>query len=94
MEHAKRIKRTPGHNKGGELATYKPAELARILGIARNGVYAALRSGKIPHIRIGRRFVIPRTAVTAWFASSLQLAVPPFIDADAAKEGIFKTTGS
>ena len=75
MEHAKRINRTPRHDKESEIATYKRAELARILGIARNGVYAALRNGKIPHIRIGRRFVIPRAAVIAWFASALQSAV-------------------
>ena len=49
--------------------TYSPGDLARLLGIARNGVYSALRSGKIPHIRIGRRFVIPRAAVDAWLAS-------------------------
>jgi excisionase family DNA binding protein len=49
--------------------TYTPGELARLLGIARNGVYSALRNGKIPHIRIGRRFVIPCTAVDAWLAS-------------------------
>src|SRR5580658_6478874 len=30
--------------------TYTPGELARLLGIARNGVYSALRNGKIPHI--------------------------------------------
>jgi excisionase family DNA binding protein len=75
MEHAKRINGTPRHDKGDEIATYKPADLARILGIARNGAYAALRNGKIPHIRIGRRFVIPHVAVNAWFASALQSAV-------------------
>ncbi|MGO9274078.1 MAG: helix-turn-helix domain-containing protein [Terriglobia bacterium] len=63
----------PGTTGASSLPTYKPAELARILGIARNGVYAALRSGT--HIRIGRRFVIPRTAVNAWFARALQSAV-------------------
>lgn len=74
MEHSKTIKGSRRHIES-EFATLKPAELARILGIARNGVYAALRSGKIPHIRIGRRFVIPRSALNAWFASALQPAV-------------------
>jgi excisionase family DNA binding protein len=69
-----RLNGTRRHNRGSELATYKAAELARILGIARNGVYAALRSGKIPHLRIGRRFVIPRAALNAWLASALQPA--------------------
>jgi excisionase family DNA binding protein len=50
-------------------ATYSPDELARVLGVARNTVYANLRAGKIPHVKMGRRFVIPRAAVDAWFAA-------------------------
>jgi excisionase family DNA binding protein len=50
-------------------AIYTPSELARVLGISRNGVYAALRNGTIPHVRIGRRFVIPKTAVKSWLAT-------------------------
>jgi len=47
-------------------ATFTPDELALVLGISRNGVYTALRNGTIPHVRIGRRFVIPRKAVESW----------------------------
>lgn len=50
-------------------ATYTPGELAVILNISRNGVYSALRDGTIPHVRIGRRFVIPRAAVQSWLGS-------------------------
>lgn len=34
-------------------------EAARMLGIARNSAYAAVRDGSIPSLRLGRRVVIP-----------------------------------
>ncbi len=45
-------------------------ELAAYLGISRQGVYAGLRKGKIPHIRLGKRFIIPRAAVDEWLRSA------------------------
>jgi excisionase family DNA binding protein len=48
--------------------TYTPEELARILGISRNGVYRGLRDGTIPHVRIGNRYVIPKMSVGSWLA--------------------------
>jgi excisionase family DNA binding protein len=71
MAHQRKPRGTPSSHlgRGGANATYSPGDLARVLGISRNGVYAALRSGKIPHIRIGRRFVIPKAAVDSWFHS-------------------------
>lgn len=38
-------------------------EVARILGIGRNTAYEAVRSGAIPSIRIGKRYVIPVDAL-------------------------------
>ena len=71
MRQQKTLKAAPGSHVGqdGATATYRPDDLARMLGISRNGVYTALRNGKIPHIRIGRRFVIPKAAVESWFQS-------------------------
>lgn len=45
-------------------------ELASYLGISRQGAYSALRRGEIPHIRLGRRFVIPRAAVDEWLRAA------------------------
>jgi len=50
--------------------TYTPDELAEILGLGRTLVYANLKSGKIPAIRIGNRFVIPRSGIAEWLKSS------------------------
>lgn len=38
-----------------------PEELAdaKLLPIARNGIYDALNRGEIEHFRVGRKFVIP-----------------------------------
>jgi excisionase family DNA binding protein len=46
-------------------------ELAgRALGIQRSSAYAAIKSGELPHIRIGRRIAVP----TAWLRRKLQMA--------------------
>jgi excisionase family DNA binding protein len=47
-------------------------ELARELGISRQSAYAALRGGKIPSIRLGKRFIIARSAVAEWLKNSLR----------------------
>jgi hypothetical protein len=45
-------------------------ELAgRALGIRRSSAYAAIRSGELPHIKIGRRIAVP----TAWLRRKLQI---------------------
>jgi excisionase family DNA binding protein len=41
-------------------------ELASYIGLGRTNTYAALRNGKIPSIRIGKKFVIPRSAIKKW----------------------------
>ena len=43
--------------------TYTVEEAANILGLGRSSAYAAVRSGDIPSIRIGARYLIPRVAL-------------------------------
>jgi excisionase family DNA binding protein len=45
-------------------------EAARELGIGRSSAYAAARAGELPALRIGRRLVIPRSALEAWLAGA------------------------
>jgi excisionase family DNA binding protein len=40
-------------------------EARRLLGLSRELAYAAVRSGEIPSIRIGRRLLVPRKALLA-----------------------------
>lgn len=37
-----------------------PGELAKLMGCSRPVIDTALKDGKIPHIRLGRRYFIPR----------------------------------
>ncbi len=46
------------------------AELAQDLGISRQSAYSGIRAGTIPAIRLGKRFIIPRSAVQEWLKSA------------------------
>lgn len=60
-----------------ERATYSPQEVAAKLGICERGVYDALKQKRIPHMRFGRRYVIPREAFDKWLAS---VTVPSMLE--------------
>jgi excisionase family DNA binding protein len=45
-------------------------ELAKEIGISRQAAYSALHRGVIPHIRIGKRFILPRSAITEWLRTA------------------------
>ncbi|MDT4941026.1 MAG: Helix-turn-helix domain [Pseudonocardiales bacterium] len=38
-------------------------QTATLLGISRGLAFAAVRTGEIPHVRIGRRIIVPRDAL-------------------------------
>jgi excisionase family DNA binding protein len=51
--------------------TYKSvAELAADLGLSERSTRAALRRGEIPHIRVGRRFILPKSAIAEWLRTA------------------------
>jgi len=35
-------------------------ETASMLGISRNSAYEGIRRGEIPHLRVGKRLLVPR----------------------------------
>ena len=41
-------------------------EFAREIGISRQSAYAALRNNTIPHIRLRRRYILPKAAIAEW----------------------------
>ena len=45
-------------------------EAARLLGIARNSAYLAVRTGAIPSLKICRRILVPRQAVERMLAAT------------------------
>lgn len=38
-------------------------ETAALLGVGQGTAYEGIRSGQIPHIKIGRRIIVPRAAL-------------------------------
>jgi excisionase family DNA binding protein len=46
-----------------EPLTVSVLEAARLLGIDRNLAYRLVKIGKIPTVRLGRRYVVPKAAI-------------------------------
>ena len=43
--------------------TFSVSEAAEKLGVSRNLAYEAIKAGQIPHVRIGRRILVPEAAL-------------------------------
>ena len=43
-----------------ERLTYNVTEAAKLLGLSKNSAYQACLKGEIPHLKIGKRILIPR----------------------------------
>lgn len=56
--------------KNSSALTYSPDELASKLSVGRQAVYKGLRNGEIPSIRLGKLFVIPRSAIAEWLRTA------------------------
>jgi len=55
----------------GNQSTYPSvAALAEDIGLSERSTRSALRRGEIPHIRVGRRFILPRAAIAEWLRSA------------------------
>lgn len=56
---------------GGCVSTYRSvSELAADIGLSERSTRSALRRGEIPHIRVGRRFILPRAAIAEWLRTA------------------------
>jgi len=53
------------------------SEAARLLGICRNTCYELIRQQRIPHVRLGRRVLVPRFGLEQWIAREAGLPQPP-----------------
>ena len=45
-------------------------ELAQKLGLSAESVYRGIRQKQIPHLRVGRRLILPKAAVDHWLATA------------------------
>ena len=56
--------------KNSKRAYYTPEELMEVLPLGRTVIYRELKAGRIPSIRLGKRFVIPKAAIQKWLESA------------------------
>lgn len=54
-----------------ERLAYRPRELPDLLGLSRGKVYALLRSGDLPCVRLGGRLLIPREALNRYLMEAV-----------------------
>ncbi len=50
-------------------------EAARLLRISRNLAYELIRQNALPHVRLGRRILIPRRGLENWIEREAELPV-------------------
>ena len=46
-----------------ERLTYDVGTAAKLLGLSRNSAYLACLNGQIPHLKIGKRILIPKASL-------------------------------
>lgn len=51
------------HVSGPEVLTLTVSEAARVLGVSRSTAYECVRTGQLRAVRLGRRLVVPRSAI-------------------------------
>ena len=56
----------PAYDLDDGRAVYTVTEVACLLSLSRGGTYELVRQGVIPAVRLGRRWVIPKTRFHAW----------------------------
>jgi excisionase family DNA binding protein len=59
-----------GHKVNNEKLTFTVTETASLLGLSRNSAFKGVMTGEIPHIRVGKRILIPRRALEAMLESA------------------------
>jgi len=52
-------------------------EAARLLRISRNLTYELIRQKALPHVRLGRRILVPRQGLVNWIARESGLLLTP-----------------
>lgn len=53
-----------------EKLTFTVSQTASLLGLSRNSAFKGVMTGEIPHIRVGKRILIPRRALEAMLESA------------------------
>jgi excisionase family DNA binding protein len=54
-----------------EKLIYTTAEVSQLLGIGLNKVYELLNQNILPHVKVGRKYLIPKQGLEKWLSSSI-----------------------
>jgi len=54
---------------------YNTHEVAKLLDIGLNKVYELLIQNQLPHVRVGRRYLIPKHALQQWLDKSTEVGL-------------------
>jgi excisionase family DNA binding protein len=65
----------------GESDLLTVVEAAAVLRISRNLAYELIRQGRVPHLRLGKRILVPRRSLDTWIAEQSQLHTPTALSA-------------
>jgi hypothetical protein len=66
----RRIRRATKAAAEAERLTYDVPEAGRLLGLSRNGAYAAAKAGLIPVLNVGGRKLVPKAALHQMLAAA------------------------
>ena len=55
-----------------ERLTYTVREAAELLGLSKNSAYQACLKGEIPHLKIGKRILIPKAQLERLLSGDIQ----------------------
>lgn len=55
-----------------EKLTYNAQEVAEVLGVSKSHVYQLLKENRLPVLKLGRRKVIPITALEQWIQDNME----------------------
>ena len=47
-------------------------DAARLMGVGKNRVYAMAKSGQIPVLKVGNRYIIPKSTFEEWLAKQAE----------------------
>jgi excisionase family DNA binding protein len=59
-----------------ERLTYNVKEAAELLGLSKNSAYQACLKGEIPHLKIGKRILIPRAQLDRMLSEAGKAIIP------------------
>lgn len=54
---------------------YNTHEVAKLLDIGLNKVYELLIQNQLPHVRVGRRYLIPKHALQQWLEKCTEVGI-------------------